>query len=156
MFLLAIYCCKVSLGIVSLNYPRVHSRVYFPETPCRNNPMQDYHGAYEIEIRYSKRHLRVFPSSMDRGCVNSTDCTPEWLTRECDVALNLYRNINTVKHQSSYILQNTTVYTLPWVDCAQQLQGHDTEVSPFPHQILYFLNYVVIKISYVFEKASKK
>ena len=74
MFLLAIYCCKVSLGIVSLNYPRVHSRVYFPETPCRNNPMQDYHGAYEIEIRYSKRHLRVFPSSMDRGCVNSTRC----------------------------------------------------------------------------------
>ena len=66
--------CKVSLGIVSLNYPRVHSRVYFPETPCRNNPMQDYHGAYEIEIRYSKRHLRVFPSSMDRGCVNSTRC----------------------------------------------------------------------------------
>ena len=32
---------------------------------------------------------------------------------------------------------------------AQQLQGHDTEVSPFPHQILYFLNYVVIKISYL-------
>ena len=50
--------------------------------------------------------------------------------------------INTVKHQSSYILQNTTVYTLPWADCAQQLQGHDTEVSPFPHKILYFLNYV--------------
>ena len=33
--------------------------------------------------------------------------------------------------------------------CAQQLQGHDTEVSPFPHQILYFLNYAVIKISYL-------
>ena len=60
--------------------------------------------------------------------------------------------INTVKHQSSNILQNTiTVYQYPPMGllCAQQLQGHDTEVSPFPHQILYFLSYVVIKISYL-------
>ena len=58
-------------------------------------------------------------------------------------------HISIVKRQSFYILQNTTVYTLPWVDCAQQLQGHDIEVSPFPHQILYFLNYVIIKISFL-------
>ena len=59
----------------------------------------------------------------------------------------------TYKHSKTpkflHFTKYNSLYPPPWVDCAQQLQGHDTEVSPFTHQILYSLNYVVIKISYL-------